>query len=72
MTGGEQGFSNVPYPDLGWMSAIPGLVELRVGGHYFYLTLVLVGVCLLLLKRITGSPFWFSPSHRIPTGRSTR
>ncbi len=57
VTGGEQGLSNVPYPDLGWMSVIPGLGELRVGGHYFYLTLLLVGLCFLLLKRITGSPF---------------
>ena len=23
VTGGEQGLSNVPYPDLGWMSALP-------------------------------------------------
>ena len=57
VTGGQQGLSNVPYPDLGWMSVIPGLGELRVGGHYFYLTLLLVGLCFLLLKRITGSPF---------------
>jgi branched-chain amino acid transport system permease protein len=57
VTGGEQGLSNVPYPDLDWMSAIPGLGDLRIGGYYFYLTLVLVGTCFLLLKRISGSPF---------------
>ena len=45
VTGGEQGLSNVPYPDLGWMAAIPGLGRMRVGEHYFYVTLVLVAVC---------------------------
>ena len=57
VTGGEQGLSNVPYPDLGWMAAIPGLGRMRVGEHYFYLTLVLVGVCFLILRRISESPF---------------
>ena len=46
VTGGEQGLSNVPYPDLGWMAGIPGLGGMRVGEHYFYLTLVLVGYLL--------------------------
>ena len=57
VTGGEQGLSNVPYPNLGWMATIPGLGGMRVGEHYFYLTLVLVGICLLVLRRITESPF---------------
>ena len=42
VTGGEQGLSNVPYPDLAWMAGIPGLGSMRVGEHYFYVTLVLV------------------------------
>ena len=29
VTGGEQGFNNVPYPDLDWMAALPLLGELR-------------------------------------------
>lgn len=57
VTGGEQGFSNVPYPDLGWMEAIPGLAGMRVGELYFYVTLVIVSVCLFVLYRITNSPF---------------
>jgi branched-chain amino acid transport system permease protein len=57
VTGGEQGLSNVPYPDLAWMTAIPGLGGMRVGEHYFYLTLVLVGTCFLMLRRISESPF---------------
>jgi branched-chain amino acid transport system permease protein len=57
VTGGEQGLSNVPYPELGWMGAIPGLGGLRIGGYYFYLTLVIAGICFYLLWRITRSPF---------------
>ena len=31
VTGGEQGLSNVPYPDLGWMATLPLLGGLRAG-----------------------------------------
>src|SRR5207302_6175920 len=30
VTGGDQGLPDVPYPDLGWMSAVPGLEDLRI------------------------------------------
>ena len=57
VTGGEQGLSNVPYPNLAWMSSLPGLGGLRTGDHYYLLVLVLVGVAFALLKRIVESPF---------------
>jgi len=57
VTGGEQGLNNVPYPDLGWMESLPLLANLRPADRYFLLVMVLVGVCALLLRRITGSPF---------------
>lgn len=57
MTGGEQGLSNVPYPDLGWMSSIPVIGTLRLGDHYYLLVLCLVGIAFVLLKRIVESPF---------------
>jgi branched-chain amino acid transport system permease protein len=57
VTGGEQGFANVPYPDLSLFDAIPVLSDMRASEHYFYLTLVVVGICLWLLRRITLSPF---------------
>jgi branched-chain amino acid transport system permease protein len=57
VTGGEQGFNNVPYPDLGWMAAIPGLGSLRTADHYFLLVMALVGLCCLALRRIVDSPF---------------
>ena len=57
VTGGEQGLSNVPYPDLDWMSALPLAAGLRTADHYFLLVMALTGVCFVVLRRITGSPF---------------
>jgi branched-chain amino acid transport system permease protein len=57
VTGGEQGLSNVPYPNLAWMSSIPGIGALRTSDHYYLLVLCLVGIAFALLKRIIESPF---------------
>jgi branched-chain amino acid transport system permease protein len=48
---------DVPYPDLDWMSALPGLDGLRVSDRFYLLTLALVAVSLAALRRIIGSPF---------------
>jgi branched-chain amino acid transport system permease protein len=57
VTGGEQGLSNVPYPDLDWMSAIPALGELRTSDRYYLLVLVLIAIGFAALWRIVNSPF---------------
>lgn len=57
VTGGEQGLSNVPYPDLDWMAVIPGLSDLRVGDRYYLVVLALIAVAFALLRRIVSSPF---------------
>lgn len=57
VTGGEQGLSNVPYPNLAWMASIPGIGGLRTSDHYYLLVLCLVGIAFALLKRIVESPF---------------
>jgi branched-chain amino acid transport system permease protein len=57
VTGGDQGFADVPYPDLDWMTAIPGLGALRVGDRFYIVVLTLVALCLVVLQRITTSPF---------------
>ena len=57
VTGGEQGLSNVPYPNLDWMASIPGIGALRTSDHYYLLVLCLVGIAFALLKRIVESPF---------------
>ena len=57
VTGGDQGLPDIPYPDLDWISAIPGLAELRIGDRFYLLTLLLVAVCLAVLRQIVRSPF---------------
>jgi branched-chain amino acid transport system permease protein len=57
VTGGEQGFNNVPYPDLGWMAALPPLASLRTADQYFLVAMVLIGICFVVLRRIVRSPF---------------
>jgi branched-chain amino acid transport system permease protein len=57
VTGGEQGIPEIPYPDLAWMGALPGAGPYRVSDHFYWLAVVLVAACLLVLRRIVGSPF---------------
>jgi len=57
VTGGDQGLPDVPYPDLDWMSAVPGLDGLRIADRFYLLTLMLVAGSLWVMRRIIGSPF---------------
>ncbi|MBV8936001.1 MAG: branched-chain amino acid ABC transporter permease [Alphaproteobacteria bacterium] len=57
VTGGDQGLPEIPYPDLDWMSAIPGFGDLRIGDRFYLLTLVLVALSIAALRIITRSPF---------------
>jgi branched-chain amino acid transport system permease protein len=57
VNGGEQGMSNVPYPNLDWMGAIPLLDSLRSTDHFYLLVLALVAICFAALRRIVDSPF---------------
>jgi branched-chain amino acid transport system permease protein len=57
VTGGEQGMPEVPYPDLAWMERLPYAGTLRGSDHFYLLTVILVAACLLVLRRIVGSPF---------------
>ena len=57
VTGGEQGFSNIPYPDLDWMAALPLLGDLRTSDKYYLLVLLLTALAFAALWRVTGSPF---------------
>jgi branched-chain amino acid transport system permease protein len=57
VTGGDQGLPEVPYPDLDWMSAIPGLDALRIGDRFYLLTLALVALSLAATRRLIDSPF---------------
>ncbi len=57
VTGGDQGLPEIPYPDLDWMSAIPGFGDLSIGARFYLLTLALVAVSLAIVHRIIRSPF---------------
>jgi branched-chain amino acid transport system permease protein len=57
VTGGDQGLPDVPYPDLGWMSSIPFLGDLRISDQFYVLTLLVVIVSLAAMQRIIDSPF---------------
>jgi branched-chain amino acid transport system permease protein len=60
VTGGEQGMPEIPYPDFAWIeraaAAVPWL-SYRTAEYFYFLTLIAVGVCFWLLRRIVGSPF---------------
>jgi len=57
VTGGDQGLPNVPYPDLDWITAIPGFENLRIGDQFYLLTLVVVALSLWAMRRMVLSPF---------------
>ncbi len=61
VTGGEQGMPEIPYPDFGSVERLAGVLPFvggyRTSDHFYFLTLVLVGCCFWVLRRIVGSPF---------------
>jgi len=61
VTGGEQGLPEIPYPDFGWVDRVaaflPFLGGYRTAEQFYFVTLLLVAACLVLLRRIVGSPF---------------
>jgi branched-chain amino acid transport system permease protein len=57
VTGGDQGLPEIPYPNLDWMSALPGCGNLSIGDRFYLLTLLLVAVSLAAVHRIIRSPF---------------
>ena len=57
VTGGDQGLPEIPYPDMHWMAAVPGLRDLGSGDRFYLLTLALVAISLAILWRMVRSPF---------------
>jgi branched-chain amino acid transport system permease protein len=57
VTGGEQGLSDVPSPNLGWMDALPLAGTLQTGDRYYLIVLVTVAAGLWVLRTVTASPF---------------
>jgi branched-chain amino acid transport system permease protein len=57
VTGGDNGLPEIPYPNLDWMSAVPGCGDLSIGARFYLLTLILVGLSLAIVHKIVRSPF---------------
>jgi branched-chain amino acid transport system permease protein len=57
VTGGDQGIADVPFPDLHWMDAIPGVDALPLNGRFYLLVLALVALSIAAIGQITRSPF---------------
>jgi branched-chain amino acid transport system permease protein len=57
VTGGEQGMPEIPYPSFDWIAELPLVGGWRTAEYFYFLTLVLVALCLWVLRRIVGSPF---------------
>jgi branched-chain amino acid transport system permease protein len=57
VTGGEQGYPNVPMPSMAWMEWIPWVGGLRIDHKFFYLTLILAALSIAAMRRIVHSPF---------------
>jgi branched-chain amino acid transport system permease protein len=57
MTGGDQGLPDIPFPNLDWMSAIPGLGSLKTSDQFYILSVSLIAVSLAVLHRVVRSPF---------------
>ena len=57
VTGGDNGLPEIPYPNLDWMSAVPGCGNLSIGARFYLLTLILVGLSLAIVHKIVRSPF---------------
>jgi branched-chain amino acid transport system permease protein len=61
VTGGEQGMPEIPYPDFAWIERAAGVLPFlggyRTSEYFYFLTVVLVGVCFWILRRVVSSPF---------------
>jgi branched-chain amino acid transport system permease protein len=57
VTGGEQGYPNVPMPSMAWLEWIPWVGDLKIDHKFFYLTLILAALSIAAMRRIVHSPF---------------
>ncbi len=57
LTGGDQGLSGVPLPDLEWIQMLPLIGSRSSSDHFHFLTVVLVAAGIWTARRIVDSPF---------------
>src|SRR5205807_8508437 len=51
VTGGEQGYPNVPMPSMAWLEWIPWVGDLKIDHKFFYLTLILAALSIAAIDR---------------------
>lgn len=56
LTGGDQGLSGIPYPDLDWLAALLGQAKFSNAQSYYLVTLAVVALCALVMWIIVVSP----------------
>jgi branched-chain amino acid transport system permease protein len=57
LTGGDQGLSGVPYPNLTWLDALPFVSGWSTSDRYHLLVVLIAAAALIMLRRIVESPF---------------
>ncbi|MBX9588043.1 MAG: branched-chain amino acid ABC transporter permease [Hyphomonadaceae bacterium] len=57
VTGGEQGYPDVPMPDLAFLDWLPWIGSLRSGDKFYFVVLMLATVSMLAMRRIANSSF---------------
>ena len=57
VTGGDQGTTGIPYPDMDALLALPGLGDLLPADAFYWVVLTVVAGCLALLAVVRRSPY---------------
>lgn len=57
LTGGDQGLSGIPYPDLRWLAKLVGRPDFSSAQSYYLVTLAVVSVCIAFMWIVVRSPF---------------
>ena len=56
LTGGDQGLSGIPYPNLTWISQMLGRPDFSSAQSYYLVSLVVVAICIAAMWIIVSSP----------------
>lgn len=56
LTGGDQGLSGIPYPDLRWLAALVGRPDFTSAQSYYLVTLAVAALCVGAMWIIVASP----------------
>ena len=74
VTGGEQGMPEIPYPSFDWISGLPLVGGWRTAEYFYFLTLVMVALCIVGAAAHRGarrSAACSRRSARTPSARSS-